>query len=201
MPRQPFSPAGSRLRQAFPPRPGARRFFDETDLLADLRPSIPASLRILEITDAQDRPLMLMQPDAAMRQKLYRRMVCVALYGKGRLYVHKSAGQSADEPGRWDFCSGQVLAGEAREDAARRLILARTGLADPALTEILRRTADSGLPAHLVVFAARLPRGVLPDSRESMAVDADELEGLVAHSPEMFTPALIWAAGTGRLFS
>jgi isopentenyl-diphosphate delta-isomerase len=171
---------------------------DETDLPAG--PSIPASLRILEITDSRDRPLMFLQADAALRQKLYRRVACVALYGKGKiLYLHKRAGQAPD--GRWDFCSGPVLAGEAREDAARRLILEHTGLADQAPAEIMRRPADRELPAHLTLFAARLPRGVIPDSRETMIVDADELEGLLAHSPEIFSPALIWAAETGRLFS
>jgi ADP-ribose pyrophosphatase YjhB (NUDIX family) len=143
---------------------------------------------------------MLMQPDAALRQKLYHRVACVALYGKGKtLHLYKDAGQGAE--GLWDLCSGPVLAGESREDAARRLVLARTGLTDPPVAEILRRPADRELPAHLTVFASRLPRDVIPDRGESMAVDADELEGLVAHTPEFFAPALLWAAGTGRLFS
>jgi hypothetical protein len=179
-----------------------RRFPDEAALLASLRPSIPALLRIMEITDSHDRPLMLMQPDAALRQKLYRRIACTALYGKGKvLHLYKRAGQMMNFQGLWDLCSGPVLVGEAREDAARRLILSRTGLADLTVTEVLRRPADRELPAHLTLFAARLPQGVLPDSQETMTVDADELEGLVAHTPEFFTPALIWAAGTGRLFS
>jgi 8-oxo-dGTP pyrophosphatase MutT (NUDIX family) len=156
----------------------------------------------MEITDAQDRPLMLMQPDTALRQNLYHRIACVALYGKGkRLYLCKRSGTMAGAQGLWDLCTGPVLVGESREDAARRLTLSHTGLAEPVLTEILRRPADRGLPAHLTLFAARLPQGVLPDRQESMAVDADELEGLVAHTPELFASTLIWAAGTGRLFS
>jgi predicted NUDIX family NTP pyrophosphohydrolase len=145
---------------------------------------------------------MLMQPDAALRQKLYLRVACVALYGKGKtLHLYKGSGQAAGDQGLWNLCSGPVLAGESREDAARRLILARTGLTDAPVAEILRRPADRELPAHLTVFASRLPRDVIPDKGESIAVDADELEGLVAHTPEFFAPPLLWAAGTGRLFS
>jgi isopentenyl-diphosphate delta-isomerase len=159
-------------------------------------------LQILEITDSQDRPLMLLQPDAALRQKLYRRIACTAVRGKGEiLYLYRRAGSMLEHQGRWDLCSGPVLAGEAREDAARRLLLARAGLADPQVAEILRRPANRESPAQLTLFAARLPQGVIPDREETLAVDADELEGLVAHTPELLTPALIWAAGTGRLFS
>jgi hypothetical protein len=208
MPDHPFSPEtpATDARKPFRPRfrqiRGSWRFPDEAALLDFLQPCVPALLRIMEITDTRDRPLMLMQPDAALRQNLYHRIACVALYGKEkRLQICKRSGTMMDAQGLWDLCSGPVLAGESREDAARRLILSHTGLTEPMPAEILRRPADRDLPAHLTLFAARLPRGILPDRQETMSVDADELEGLVAHAPELFAPSLVWAAGTGRLFS
>jgi 8-oxo-dGTP pyrophosphatase MutT (NUDIX family) len=143
-----------------------------------------------------------MPPEAAPRQGLYSRFACVALFGTGKiLHLFRRVFPGVGFEGRWDFCFGPVRPGEAREDAARRLLLEQAGLADLRTVEILRRPADADLPGHLTFFSARLPLGGILDDREFLAVDADELEGLVAHCPDFFTPALLWAAGGGWLFS
>ena len=168
-----------------------------------IQAGIPSLMQILEIIDTHDKPLMCMPPDSVIRQKLHRRVVCVALYSRRKtLYLHKRMEPMLDFQGLWDLYSGAVLLGEAREDAALRLLRAKTGLAQPSLTEAARRPGDREQPSHLTLFTARLPIGVSPvkERYETMQVDADELEGLAAHAPELLTPSLLWAAQDGHLF-
>ena len=168
-----------------------------------IQTGISSVMQILEITDNEDRPLMCMPPDAVLRQRLHRRIVCIALHtGKNTLLLHKRADSMLEHQGAWDLYTGSVLMGEAREDAALRLLQDKTGLEDFSLTFAAARKGSREAPSHVALFTARLPQGMLPlgEEHDILEVDADELAGLVQHTPELFTPALQWAAESGCLF-
>lgn len=168
-----------------------------------IRTGLSSIMQILEITDNEDRPLMCMPPDAVLRQKLHRRIVCIALHtGKNTLLLHKRTDPMLAHQGVWDLYTGPVLMGEAREDAALRLLQDKTGLEDFSLTFAAVRKGRREEPSHVALFIARLPRGMFPqgDQHDILEVDADELAGLVRHTPELFSPALQWAAESGCLF-
>ena len=165
---------------------------------ADLHESERAVL--VEVTDDLDQTLLCMLPEDAMRQMLRLRLAAVAARTRqNRLILQRRKDWRLGKAGLWDLYTGFVLAGEAREDAANRLLETLAIIGGLAVVHIADRT-DSH--ARLALFVAALPAGVYPahPSQELLEVDADELRGLVRDAPELFSDELVWAEKSGMLF-
>jgi len=165
---------------------------------ADLHESERAVL--VEVMDQADQTLLCMLPEDAMRQRLRLRLAAVAARTRqNRLILHRRRDWRLGVAGVWDLYTGFVLAGEAREDAAIRLLETLAIIGGLAIARLADRT-DSH--ARLALFVAELPAGVYPahPAQELLEVDADELHGLVRDAPELFSPELVWAEQHGALF-
>jgi hypothetical protein len=215
------------LREQAPPprRPGGRK----KSRVGQLRRLDPAALlsaaeqaELVEMTDADDRPLMCMAPEQALGVALYHRRAVLALRGRdGRLFLHRGRDPRLEQAELWDLYTTFVMVGEAGEDAALRLLRA-VGLPDLTPRLLLRAAPDAGRRAHRVLFTADVPRGLRPlplpapiltarplkrggaapqtHSGDLLEVDAEELAGLTRSAPELFSPEVLWAAGARLLF-
>lgn len=158
--------------------------------------------QLVEVVDSNDRPLMCVLPATALRQKLALRIVAVALRSRdNRLILHKRCESGLGAPGKWDFYTGFVRVGEAREDAALRLLLSGAGLSGLRLS-LLPEDENRKIGSHLfTLFTVDLPAGLYPQhpDQELLMVDADELTGLMRDVPELLSPELIYAAATPGL--
>ena len=153
--------------------------------------------QLVEVVDSEDRPLMCMPPETALRQKLALRIVAVALRTRGdRLILHKRRELRLPSLGKWDLYTGFVRVGEAREDAALRLLLSGARVSGIRLSP-LPKGENRIIGSHLLtVFTADLPAGLYPQhpDQELLTVDADELAGLMRDVPELLSPELSYAA-------
>lgn len=190
--------SGERLPRAtrLPGRPARRAPLPE---LADGL-SESERMTLVEVMDPDDRPLLCMLPETALRQTLRLRVAAVALRTRqNRIVLHKRDDPRLGSPGKWDVYTGFVLVGEAREDAAQRLLRA-AGVSGASLTG----TADGASCGigPLTLYVADLPSGLYPVHApgELLETDADELAGLARATPELLTPELVWAAGGKSLF-
>ncbi len=159
--------------------------------------------RLVEVVDAHDRPLAVMTPKDALRQGLRFRMAAVALrIADNRVLLLRRKDEKGDRYGLWGIGTGAVRVGEAREDAAFRLLAELAGLRGVQPREVAVADAAAGFSYDLTLYVADLPKGLLPwsVSLDTMALDRDELEGVLGESPGLFSAELAWAAGTGRLF-
>ena len=157
--------------------------------------------RLVEVVDSNGRPLLCMTPQAAMRQKLPVRAVAVALrLRQNRLILRRRQDAGRGASGRWDLYAGFVMVGEAREDAALRLLLSEAGLSGLRVSPLGGPEKDgNGL---FTLFAVDLPAGLYPEhpDQDMMTVDADELAGLIRDVPELLSPELVRAAAVPGLF-
>lgn len=164
-------------------------------------------MEYLEVTDANDRPVVVMPIGEAGRQRLCRRVVLVALYDTaGRLCLQRRSHDKLMHPGCWDLsATGHVRAGESREDAALRELREEIGITGVRLHRIATLPASPETTnAHVTLYSAGAcsarPVPATDEVAEIIFTDADELQGLVLHFADMLTPALIWAARHGHLF-
>mgnify|MGYP003587584685 CR=1 FL=1 len=157
--------------------------------------------RLVEVVDGNNRPLLCMTPQAALRQKLPVRAVAVALrLRQNRLILRRRQDAGRGVAGRWDLYAGFVMVGEAREDAALRLLLSEAGLSGLRVSSLGGPEKDGdGL---FTLFAVDLPAGLYPEHpvQDMMTVDADELAGLIRDVPELLSPELVRAAAVPGLF-
>lgn len=167
---------------------------------------------LVEIIDAADCPLALMIPGEALHQKLRFRMIAVApRMAGGEVFLLRRGDKKSGRPNSradvrpdiWDIATGSVRAGEARDDAAARLLRDLAGIEGVDLRQVAVADASAGFTYNLTLYVADLPRGFTPWSTagNGAAMDRDELEGVLKALPEMFSKEVIWAAGTGLLFS
>jgi len=166
---------------------------------ADLHESERAVL--VEVMDDLDQTLLCMLPEDAMRQMLRLRLAAVAARTRhNRLILQRRRDWRLGKAGVWDLYTGFVLAGEAREDAAIRLLEIGAIIAGLAMAHVADRT-DSH--ARLALFVTDLPAGVYPahPAQDLLEVDADELRGLTRDAPELFSDELVWAEKSGVLFT
>ena len=180
-----------------------------------------------EVTDQENRLLMTMPLSAIRRQKLYFRLVCLALRG------HRQGDQKKNSPKTVFLLKSPrkrghkttsllglylepVLAGEATQETALRIIRKAVPLPDlePQLQAITSRPntvrpstalAQTGLDywlmAHCYFYTLDLPGNMPPEDKNcQLAVDQDELAGLAQSAPETLGPELLWAQQTGILF-
>lgn len=157
---------------------------------------------LVEVVDNNDRPLLCMSPKIALRQRLSIRMVAVALRTRlNRLILRKRHDVRLGYTGRWDMYTGFVLIGEAREDAALRLLLSDAGLSGLRVSLLSDREEPEEYFSRFTLYVTDLPAELYPSqpAHEMMTVDADELAGLIRDVPELLCPALIRAAAAPGL--
>lgn len=156
---------------------------------------------LVEVMDGEGRPLVCMPPEAALRQKLRLWLAVVALRTvRNTIILHRREESKLGGAGLWDAYTDFVLVGEAREDAAIRLLAAYAGNGGLRMRHVADRE-DS--PVGLALFVADFPPGVYPAYTEGefLETDADELRGLARDTPELFSAELLWAEACGALFS
>ena len=144
-----------------------------------------------------------MEPKDALRQGLRLRMAAVALRtADNTILLLRRKDEKDDRHGVWDLSTGVVRVGEAREDAAFRLLAELAGLRGVQPREVASADSTAGFSYDLTLYVADLPKGLLPwnASLDTMTLDRDELEGVLRGAPGLFSAELVWAAGTGRLF-
>ena len=136
-----------------------------------------------------------MSLDEARRQHLFRRMVMVLMYDQhAKLYLKKQGGHGASAPYRWDIGLVTYLRpGESTECGAHRKI--REGLG--RITGRLR-CIDTSSPFATTerVFASLYKLNTCDtvlqhDDGTTLAVDQDEISGLVTHCPELLTERVV----------
>lgn len=159
--------------------------------------------QLVEIVDAHDRPLALLTPQNALRQGLRFRRVAVALRTTpDSVLLMREKDDRTDRPSLWSIGTGPVRVGEAREEAAARLMAEEAGLRGVLPREVAFAGAAEGFAYDLTLFVADLPKGLLPWRKgiESLAMDRDELEGVIGGAGELFSEELRWAVRSGALF-
>ena len=159
--------------------------------------------QLVEIVDADDRPLAVMAPQSALRQGLRFRKIAVVLRpAPDTVLIIRKRDERTGRPGLWNIGSGVVRVGEAREDAAARLMAEEAGLGGIRPRMVAVAGEREGFAYDLALFVADLPKGFLPwrEDIEAVVMDRDELEGVIEGAEELFTPELRWAARTGGLF-
>lgn len=197
--------AARALAQDGPPRIRRQKNRSEPAL-----PSLAAGLNdeekrlLAEVSDKDDRLLMCMPPEIAIRQGLALRLTAVALCTRhNSVFLHKRRQGKTDRLGLWDMYAGHVRPGEARQDAAARVLADEGGLVGLPMTPVAQARPGKNMRAYITLYRAVLSPGLMPAHAHAdmLEVDADELAGLLRDSPELLTPELIWAAGTGALFN
>ncbi len=157
----------------------------------------------LVCTDTQDRLLMVMPPSAARRSGLIRRLVAVVLTDtQHRLWLTRHVLPHELFPSLWDVTGASAVLGlESRQDAARRSVFARCGVEVDSFKLWRSSTQVFGCEG----FNVSLYRAVVATGSHTLAqqnafgkVDSlfaskAEVQGLVAQSPELFSPLLQWA--------
>jgi isopentenyl-diphosphate delta-isomerase len=162
---------------------------------------------LVDVVDANDRPLMVMPLREAHRQGLFHRAAMVLVYDlSGRLYLQKRAPHKNLYPGRFDLsATGHVRAGEAREEAAARELYEELGLLAKTLTPVdaAQASRETAYEFVTVFSAGRLPDPPRPNPGElagGMFVDKAELAALVRDYRDCLTPAVVHFFEKGTLF-
>lgn len=162
----------------------------------------------VEVVDENDKPFMVMPVNDVHTQPLRHRVVLTLLYDDGgRLYLQRRAKTKKLYPGRWDLSStGHVKAGESREHAALRELNEELRVF-PGKVNLLAQipaTPETDF-AVISLFSARLggdkPCPNPEEVAEGLFLDQEEFAAMYEGFRELLTPAVIWAAENGHLFS
>lgn len=162
----------------------------------------------VEVVDENDRPFMVMPVNDVHAQPLRHRVVLTLLYDDGgRLYLQRRAKTKKLYPGRWDLSStGHVQAGESREHAALRELNEELRVF-PGKVNLLAQIPATPETDYAVIslFFARLggdkPCPNPEEVAEGLFLDQEEFAAMYESFRELLTPAVIWAADNGHLFS
>ncbi len=151
--------------------------------------------QIVEIVDSNNRPLGAMPLEEARRQSLFHRMVLVSMYGQNnKLCLNKKNGEGRLDHCRWDIGLQTFLRpGESTMDGAYREI---DGCRDMKAGKMrFVGTLPPLTTQRVFVSLYRLDNCdtafLKKDTDKILMVDHDELSGLVAHCPELFTNCVI----------
>jgi isopentenyldiphosphate isomerase len=159
-----------------------------------------AADRLVEILDQQGRPLLLAPKQADLARNMPHRVALVILRERdGRLWLTRRPRQKPDSQRTWDFSArGQVLAGEAQESAAARLLKEALDIPDaqPALQAMLPPLAFEGA-RQCTLFTAVRRGGQVFSRLDGMLVDKDELAGIAEHFSDLLSPCLLWCVQNG----
>lgn len=177
---------------------------------------LPPAEELIEVIDANDQPFLLMPKAEVLTQGLAHRIVLVALRQQGgRILVTQrtqDTGSDSESAAVWGLsASTRVRAGEARMDAALRVLHHDIGVHDAQLLPGAGKAPR--IPAlkpfdrlHLSLFIAETPASnplfAEPEKNAGvMFLDKDELQGMAQHFPEILSDGLLWAITSGALFN
>lgn len=153
---------------------------------------------MIDIVDANDRPLLVMSRAEAHRQGLFHRSVMVLVFNEqGKLYLQKRGPQKSLFPNRFDLsATGHVRAGEARQDAAVRELDEELGLRAKTLTWLDALPASEETTYEFVtLFSAGImvqpPRPNPDEVAGGLFVDTAELAALARDYRDLLTPAVL----------
>ncbi len=155
---------------------------------------------LVEVTDEADRALVCMRPESALRQGLRLRLAAAALRTRhNNIILRRRVDPRLEGKGLWDLYTGFVLVGEAREDAALRLLETDAGIGGLRMIHAADRDDEKG---RLSLFVADLPAGIYPvhPAQELLEADSDELRGLARDAAELLSAEALWAEASGVLF-
>ena len=155
---------------------------------------------LIEYADEHDRPLLIASPSEAfpLRRKTVGAVLCDR---RGRAFVRRRTSERGVET--WDISAETyVRSGEAREEAVGRAVRETLGLSNVPFGEAVPTAfKPAGGNVSLTLFLAELPGILPPDSlREGHFLDREELVGMAETFPDLFSPVLLWAIGTGCLW-
>ncbi len=153
------------------------------------------SSELVEIVDLNERPLLVMPAAEAQRQQLRHRRVSVLFFDAGeRLLLTRGPATPSRKATAWDLpAQGPVFAGEARQDAALRLLREQLGLERPRVAACppVARPFSRLTTVFRADAAHERPR--LAAGMECLFADVDELAALVSEFSEMLAPSLLHA--------
>jgi isopentenyl-diphosphate delta-isomerase len=159
-----------------------------------------AADRLVEMLDQRGRPLLLVPKQTAQARNMPHRVALVILRERGgRLWLVRRPRQKTDRQRYWDFSArGQVLAGEAQESAAARLLQEALDMPDtqPILQAVLPHLPFEGA-RQCTLFTVIRRGGQVFSQHDGMFVDKDELTGLAEHFPDLLSPCLLWCVQKG----
>jgi isopentenyl-diphosphate delta-isomerase len=161
--------------------------------------TIDEDLEILDVVNADDLVVGVMERGEIHRKRLFHRSVHVFLLDEaGGIYLQKRSFEKLEYPGKWDSsASGHVESGESYQEAARRELEEEIGVkAFPERVLSVRASEQTGME-HSVLFQVRRsatdpdpnpnPREIL----EGRFFGTREIEAGIATEPETFSPSFM----------
>ncbi|MDR2050793.1 MAG: NUDIX domain-containing protein [Deltaproteobacteria bacterium] len=166
----------------------------------------PPDADTLEVLDHNGSTLLLMPGKAVLQQKLPHRAVLVLLRDPDKkILIRRYPRSGKSRASLWNV-SAIVLprVGEAREEAALRVLREEFGMDGPALFPAgEKRACPETRWKHLFLFLSR-PAGLSlnprPPTAGTMLTDENELKEMLLAAPQSLAPELHWAAGIRNLF-
>ncbi|MGE4552917.1 MAG: NUDIX domain-containing protein [Desulfovibrionaceae bacterium] len=197
---KPAGPAAAPPENAGPKDAGAKPAGPKPAGAASREPA----LRLVEVVDADNRPVAGLPLEEVYRQRLPHRSVVALLFnGENKIYLQRRSSRKARLPGRWDVSARtRVRLGESALDAAARALQDELRIQTDRLRLVreLPPAPDSD-PGFLSVFSmGRSPLAPDPNPdevEEGFFYSADELACLVREFRELLTPGLVglWQLG------
>ena len=163
---------------------------------ARLYPSLDVSQDLLEVVDANNTPLCIMNArDVQLQQLPYRAVGLLARDRSGRTLLSRRPGIG------WGISSfSRLRAGHAHEQLARELLRADWRQEGQVLPLGLLPPGPA-LHAFIYLYEARIPAWLAADAARDagnhMLVDYDELRGLGTHFGDLLSPVLRSAVQAG----
>ncbi|SHI66170.1 isopentenyl-diphosphate delta-isomerase [Halodesulfovibrio aestuarii] len=151
---------------------------------------------------------MVVPSATAHAQRLAMKSVFVFIYNKqGKFFLQRRADNKTLAPGMWDISAAtHVAANEALEASAERVLLKELNLTSISLhykNSQQVRIDDATLWSS--IYSANIgARTITPNPEEvqdGLYVDAEELQSLYEHFPDLLTSILKWAIRENIIFT
>lgn len=160
----------------------------------------------MEITDNNGKPFLLMPEYIVKKKKMRHRIIFVMLKDKkNRILLVKKHVQETNS--LWEFpCYSIVFAGESAEGTAYKELQANFYIDDTIKMKEIATLPylHDDVYVTATFFSAGPYYGTFHYNEEriqdAMFVDKDELNGLLAYSPEIFNPIITWANRANWLY-
>lgn len=165
-----------------------------------------ARKNLVEITDNKGIPFLLMPEHIVKKKKMRHRIIFVVLKDKKNriLFVKK---HTQENTSLWEFpCYGIIFAGESAEGTAYKELQESFYINDSIKMKEIATLPylQDDVYVMATFFSAGPYYGTFRCNEEkiqdAMFVDKDELNGLLAYSPEIFNPIIMWANRANWLY-
>lgn len=159
----------------------------------EYQPSRATSGPLVEIVDVSERPFAVVSLHTAEQQRLRFRRVHVLFFDTAdRLLLTRIPSENSRKGPVWDLpAQGPVLAGEAREDAVRRLLWDRLRIRSPRIARLPEAPRSVSTLAAVFRADAVQERPQPTFDAESLYADSDELAALAESFSELLSPPLL----------